>query len=82
VQEAEESATETETESLGNLRLVLQRRVVELELFERIAQRLILVRLDREQAGEDLRLDFLESRERRSGRFCRMRERVPDAGCL
>ncbi len=48
VQQAEETATETEAQGLRHFRLILQRSVIQLELFQRIAQRFILVGLDRE----------------------------------
>ena len=62
VQQAEEAAAEAEAERLADLGLVAQRRVVELELLERVAQLVVLARLGRVEAGEDLRLDLLEAR--------------------
>jgi hypothetical protein len=64
VQQAEEAAAEAESERLGGLGLELQRGVVQLQLLQRVAQRLVLVRLDRIEAGEHLRLDLLESGQR------------------
>ena len=64
VQQAEEAAAEAEAQRLRHLGLVVQRRVVQLELVERVAQRLVLVRLDRVEPGEHLRLHVLESRQR------------------
>ena len=58
----EEAAAEAEAQRLRHLGLVVQRRVVQLELVERVAQRLVLVRLDRIEAGEHLRLHVLEAR--------------------
>ena len=52
--------------------LVAQRRVVQLQLLQRVAQRLVLVRLDRIEAGEHLRLDLLEAGQR-LGRRARRR---------
>ena len=71
VQQAEEAAAEAEAERLRHFRLVLQRGVVQLQLFQRVAQRVVLVRLDREQAGEHLRLHFLEARQRLGRRLAR-----------
>ena len=76
VQEAEEAAAEAEAQRLRDFGLVVQRRVVELELFERVAQRLVLVRLDGIESGEHLRLHLLEPRERRGRRTRRERHRV------
>jgi hypothetical protein len=45
----------------------MQRSVVELELVEGVAQRLVLVGLHWIEAGEDLRLDLLETRQRAGG---------------
>ena len=64
VQQAEEAAAKAEAERLAHLGLVAQRRVVELELLERVAQLVVLARLGRVEAGEDLRLDFLEAGQR------------------
>ena len=47
-----------------------------LSLCERVAQRLVLVRFHRIEAGEDLRLHVLETRERRGRRARRERYRV------
>ena len=78
VQQAEEAAAEAEAQRLRHLRLVVQRRVVQLQLVERVAQRLVLVRLDRVEPGEHLRLHFLEARQRRRGRPRRERDGVAD----
>ena len=78
VQQAEEAAAEAEAQRLRDLGLVVQRRVVELELVERVAQRLVLVRLDRVEAREHLRLHFLEARQRLRRRPARERDRVAD----
>ncbi len=40
----------------------------ELQLFERVAQRVVLVRFDRIETGEHLRLHFLEARQRLGSR--------------
>ncbi len=78
VQQAEEAAAEAEAQRLRDLGLEVQRRVVELQLVQRVAQRLVLVRLDRVEAGEHLRLDFLEPRQRSGGRLLRVGDRVAD----
>src|SRR5438132_3168642 len=82
VQETEEAAAEAEAQRLRDLGLVMQRRVVQLQFLQRVAQRFVLVGLDRIQAREDLRLDFLDAGERLRGRSRRERHRVADAGRL
>ena len=70
VQQAQEAAAKAEAQRLADLGLVVQRRIVELELFERIAQRVVLAGLGRIEPGENLRLDLLEAGQRlgRGGR--------------
>ena len=79
VQEAQEAAAEAEAQRLRDLGLVVQRRIVELQLVERVAQRLVLVRLDRVETREHLRLHVLEARQRRRRRARGERDRVADA---
>ncbi len=67
VQQAEEAAAEAEAQRLRHFRLVVQRGIVELELLQRVAQGIVLVGFDRIEAGEDLRLDFLEAGQRLGG---------------
>ena len=62
VQQAEEAAAEAEAERLRRLRLVEERRVVELQLLERVAQLGVVVGVRREQPGEHHRLDVLVAR--------------------
>src|SRR5205085_2081995 len=78
VQETEEAAAETEAEGLRGLRLVVEGGVVEMQLLERFAQRLVFVRLDRIEPGEHLRLHLLEAGERLGGRLVGLRDRVAD----
>ena len=68
VQQAEKAAPEAETQRLRDLGLEMQGRVVQLQLGERVAQRLVLVRLHRVEPGEHLRFDLLEA-----GQRCRCR---------
>src|SRR5690606_24052666 len=76
VQHAEEADTETETERVGGLRLIEQRRVIERQLAERITKIFIVIGTDREHAGIHLRLDLLETRQRRHLRCFRQRQGV------
>ena len=62
VQQPEESAAKAEAERGRHLGLEMQRRVVELELLEGVAELLVVVRAHREQAREHARLDLLEAR--------------------
>src|SRR5262245_7913235 len=64
VQQAQEAAAEPEPQRRRDLRLEEERRVVQPQLFERVAQLFILIRLDRVDPGEDHRLDLLKSGER------------------
>ena len=78
VQQAEEAAAEAEAERVGGLRLPAQRRVVERQLLERVAQLRIVVVVHREQAAEHHRLDVAVARQR-LGRLVRLgRQRVAD----
>src|SRR4029077_9904464 len=52
-------------ERTRDLRLVVQRRVVEAQFRERVAELLVVLGVHREQAGKYARLDLLEARERR-----------------
>ena len=79
VQQPEEAAAKAEAEGVRALGLVHQRRVVELELLERVAQLLELVALGREEPGEDHRLHDLVARQGCAGRPPLVGDRVADA---
>jgi len=80
VQQPEEAAAEAEPERVGRLRLPRQRRVVEDELLERVAQLGVVVVVHREQPAEDHRLDVAVARQRLLGGVARLgRQRVADA---
>ena len=64
VQQPEEAAAEAEAERPRRLGLVEERRVVELQPLERVAQLGVLVGVAREQAGEHHRLDVLVAGQR------------------
>ncbi len=59
VEQAQEADAKAEIERLRGFRLVDQRGVVELELFQRVAQLAVVVVFDRVHPGEDHRLDLL-----------------------
>ena len=63
MQQAEKAAAKTKTQRLGHLWLVMQRGIVELEFLQAVAQAFVLVGLGRVEAGENLRLDLLETRQ-------------------
>ena len=67
VQQPEEAAAEAEAERARGLGLVGERRVVEPQLLERLAQVGVLVALDGVEAAEDHRLRFAVARERLAG---------------
>ena len=78
VQQAEEAAAEPEAQRDGGLRLEEERRVVQAQLLERVAQLGILMALHRVEPGEHHRLQFLEARERRQRRPRGLGDRVAD----
>ena len=80
VQQAEEAAAEAEAEGAGRLRLVHQGRVVELQLVERVAQRRVVVAVDRVEAGVDHRVGVPVAAERLGGAVVLAGHRVADAG--
>src|SRR5258705_7463023 len=67
MQEAEKSATITETESDGVFGLVIKRRIIELEFAERIAKRLVVVGENWKKSRKDHGLGGFESGKRRRG---------------
>ena len=79
VQQAEEPAAEPEPERVRGLRLPAERRVVQRQLLERVAQIGVVVGFDREQAAEHHRLDLAVAGERLGRRIGLGRQRVPDA---
>ncbi len=79
VQQAEEAAPEAEPERPRRLRLVAQRRVVQLQLLERVAQLRVLVGVGREEAREHHRLHVLVAGQRLGRAAPELRERVADA---
>ena len=78
VEEPEEAAAEAEAERLRVLRLVGERRVVERQLVERVAEVLEAVGVDREEAAEDHRLDLAIALERAGRGPLRGGQRVAD----
>ena len=82
VQEAEEAGAEAEAERLRDFGLELERGVVELELREGVAKRIVLVGLDGIEAREHLRLHFLEAGHGLVGRILGARHGVAHASVL
>ena len=79
VQQAEEAAAEAEAERLRRLRLVEERRVVQLQLLERVAQLGVRVRVGREEPGEHHRLHVLVPGQRLARATRHRCQRVADA---
>src|SRR5271166_6671002 len=71
MQQAQETATEPETECYRCLRLVFEARIVEPQLGEAVAQALEIGGIGREEAAKDDRLHRLEAGQR--GKECRSR---------
>ena len=80
MEEAEEAAAEAEAQSRAGLHLEAEAGVVEAQLGEGVAQLLEIVRVGREEAAEDDRLDFLEAGQGGRGGLARVGDRVADAG--
>src|SRR6185503_6237748 len=64
MEQAKKAAAEAEAQRLRRFGLETQRGVVQVQLLQRLAQRAVFARVHRIEAGEDLRLDFLESGQR------------------
>ena len=67
MQQTEKAAAKTKTQGLRHLGLVAQRRIVQFEFFQRVAQSVVLVGLGRVQTGKHLGLDFFEPRQSLGG---------------
>ena len=80
VQQPQESAAESEAQRHRVLRLEVERAVVQTQLFERVAQQTMFMRLDRIEPGEDHRLDFLEAGQGFGRGVGDFRYRVADLG--
>ena len=78
VQQPEEAAAEAEAEGVGDFRLEVERRVVERELVEGVAQVGIVLGVGRVEPGEDHRLDLAEAGVRRRRRPAGLGHRVAD----
>jgi hypothetical protein len=79
VEEPEEAAAEAEARARGRLHLEREAGVVEPELGDRFAQLLEIGGVDREQAAEHHRLDFLEAGQRFEGGAADIGDGVADA---
>jgi hypothetical protein len=80
VQQAEEATPEPEAERARALRLVLQRRVVQLQPLQRVPQGRVVVAVDREQPGVHHRLRVLVAAECLGRAVHRCGDRVTDPG--
>src|SRR5207245_2135061 len=79
MQQAEETGTKTEAQSLRGLGLVEERGVVEPELLERVLELRIVLGVRGIEAREDHRLRRTVARQRLRGGSRRERERISDA---
>ena len=79
VQQPEEAAAKAEAERVGGLGLPRERRVVERELLERVAQVGVAVGVDREEPAEDHRLDLAVAGQRLAGLTGARRACLPPA---
>jgi len=78
VQHAEEPAAKAVAQRQGGLGLVGERRIIEPQLLEGVAQRLVVRVLDRVEPGEDHRLGVAIARERRGGGARGLGDRLAD----
>ena len=78
VQQAQETGAEAEAQRGAGLGQIRQRGIVELELFERVAQVGIVGRLNRIDAGEDHRLGRAIARQRLGSRTPGQGYRIAD----
>ena len=67
VQEAEKAATKSEAQRHGVFRFVEERRVVEAQFLQGVAQRRVIARVHGVKPREDQGLDFFEARKRLGG---------------
>jgi len=59
LQQPEKADAEAESQRTGHFRLVMQGRVIQAQLGERIAECFVVLRVDGKQTGEYPRLDLL-----------------------
>ena len=76
MQQAEKAAPKAEPERRGHFGLEMQRGVVQLQLLQRIAERLVVVRTNREQTREYARLDLPETGQWSRAGLCIERDRI------
>ena len=78
MQHAEEAAAKSETQRGRRFWLEMQSRVVQAQLLQSLTKTLVIIGADWEQAGENTRLDLLESRQRLVAGLARQRQRITD----
>ena len=79
MQEAQEAAAKAEAQGLGGLGLVAERGVVQGQAVERVAEVLVAVGVEREQAAEDHRLHLAVAGQRLGRRLPPAGQRVADS---
>ncbi len=82
VQHAEKPAAKPESQGRRGLRLEVQCRIIESQLLQGFAKRLVIFRTDRKQAGKDPRLYLLEAGQRRLARPASCRQSVANRGAV
>ena len=78
VQQAEKAAAEAKAQCDRAFRLEKERRVVEPQFLQRVAQQRVLMRVHGIQTGEDHRLDVFKAGQLRRGRPCVVGDGVAD----
>ena len=80
MQQSKESAAETKSKRRGSFRFIKQRRIVQLEFFQRVSQILVLRAVRRIHSAVNHRIDFFVTRKRLRTGIIRIRDRVAHAG--
>ncbi len=82
MQHAEKAAAKAEAERRRRLGLEMQRRVVQSQLLQRLAEVLVVIGTNREQSREDTRLNMLKPRQRLSAGLACERYRIADGRAI
>ena len=78
MQKTQEAAAETEAQRGGAFRFVEQRGIVKAQFAQRIAEVLVIIRTDREQAGVNLRFNLFKAWQRFFRRVAGESQRIAD----
>ena len=80
MQQTQETAAKTKTQRRRNLGFIRERRIVELEPLQGIAQNLVVIRINRINPAEDHWLERLVARQRHHFHIVGFDDRVADIG--